>query len=127
MTTSAPLLDESAPQAAETLRHLEDCATCQDELAALSGEGPWLKKWLAAAQADSDSFRETQDYASSSQIVVLSDHGDDETAVRCEPTRLDFLQPPTHPELLGRLGRYDIERLIGKEVSASSSRRTIRS
>jgi serine/threonine protein kinase len=26
---------------------------------------------------------------------------------------LDFLAPPSHPELLGRLGRYEIERVIG--------------
>ncbi|MFN3193729.1 MAG: serine/threonine protein kinase [Aureliella sp.] len=40
---------------------------------------------------------------------VLSDepHVEDESIV------LDFLDPPTHPELLGRFGRYEIERVIG--------------
>ena len=27
--------------------------------------------------------------------------------------RSSFLQPPSHPEMLGRLGRYEIERLVG--------------
>ena len=26
---------------------------------------------------------------------------------------VELLAPPSHPELLGRLGRYDIERVIG--------------
>ncbi len=30
-----------------------------------------------------------------------------------ERVPLDFLETPSHPELLGRLGRYDIERVIG--------------
>ena len=36
-----------------------------------------------------------------------------EHGIHCESVRLDFLDPPSHPELLGRLGRYDIEQLIG--------------
>ena len=29
------------------------------------------------------------------------------------PLSLDFLQAPSHPELLGKIGRYDVEQGIG--------------
>ncbi|MEM8735821.1 MAG: serine/threonine-protein kinase [Planctomycetota bacterium] len=38
---------------------------------------------------------------------------DEATALGDEAPVLDFLDPPTHPELLGRFGRYEIERVIG--------------
>ncbi len=36
-----------------------------------------------------------------------------DTPVDCERVSLDFLEPPSHPELLGRIGRYEIERVLG--------------
>jgi len=33
--------------------------------------------------------------------------------VELDNIRTDFLQPAIHPELLGRLGRYDVERMVG--------------
>ena len=52
---------------------------------------------------------------SSSKSVVITVEPSDEmsSSLQCDSVRLDFLEAPTHPELLGRLGRYDIERLIG--------------
>ena len=37
---------------------------------------------------------------------------DDDFGTECEPVSLDFLWPPSHPEMLGRIGRYEIERMI---------------
>ncbi len=37
----------------------------------------------------------------------------DDSNIEFDPVPLDFLAPPSHPELLGRLGRYEIERVIG--------------
>ena len=36
-----------------------------------------------------------------------------DTPIDCERVSLDFLDAPSHPELLGRLGRYEIERVLG--------------
>ncbi len=46
--------------------------------------------------------------------VVLDQVADlDEPDIEFDPIPLDFLGPSSHPELLGRLGRYEIERVIG--------------
>lgn len=45
-------------------------------------------------------------------VEVESTLGED-MPVDCEQVSLDFLDPPGHPELLGRLGRYEIERVLG--------------
>ncbi len=37
----------------------------------------------------------------------------DDTPIDCERVTLDFLEAPSHPELLGRIGRYEIERVLG--------------
>lgn len=37
-----------------------------------------------------------------------------EPAASTTESDLDFLSPPSHPELLGRLGRYEIERVVGR-------------
>ncbi len=36
-----------------------------------------------------------------------------DTPIDCERVSLDFLEAPSHPELLGRIGRYEIERVLG--------------
>lgn len=49
----------------------------------------------------------------SSVIVELDDSLAADEAIDLQNLSLNFLEPPAHPELLGRLGRYDIERVIG--------------
>ncbi len=101
-------LDELPP---ESLRHLEECPTCQHRLARISGEGDWLQE-LADSVSDETC---DEDYAPASGSISIAIESSDSLAtdLQCDSVRLDFLDPPTHPELLGRLGRYDIERLIG--------------
>ncbi len=99
----------------DTLRHLEHCPVCQEKLASLSGQGAWLAEWVEVARHETTSVERGGHFATSSQIVVVGESlVNEDDPIRCDAVRLDFLQPPRHPELLGRLGRYDIERLIGK-------------
>ena len=96
--------DESSEQYQQALAHVEECASCRrrlDTLAApasfdnetrelLCGAGEHLSGWTGDQPIESD---KTDDSRS-----------DDIDA---------YLDPPNHPEMLGRLGRYEIERAIG--------------
>jgi serine/threonine protein kinase len=98
------------------MQHLEWCLACQHRLAESAASGDW---WSAAAEHLS---REEPEEASVRMAIPA-------VAMPCEPGEsggfLDdalandlsisgLLDPPSHPELLGRLGRYEIERLIGR-------------
>jgi serine/threonine protein kinase len=101
--------------ASRELAHLEDCNTCRSRLAALSGEGAWLNDWMDSVGAQTSEHAHTSvSRSSASSIVIAVDSSDEMNKdIQCDSVRLDFLGKATHPELLGRLGRYDIERLIG--------------
>ena len=45
-------------------------------------------------------------------VLVRTESG--ETTSEIDSNGLDFLDPPAHPELLGRFGRYEIEQLLGR-------------
>lgn len=105
----------SSPTPMVPMAHLEECEACRSRLARLSGEGGWLDELLESV---GDVTREhppgTYEHSGASSIVICVDTSDAMSQqLQCESVRLDFLSPPTHPELLGRLGRYDIERLLG--------------
>ncbi|MBM3965876.1 MAG: serine/threonine protein kinase [Planctomycetes bacterium] len=77
------------------LQHLEQCPTCQTKLHALAGEdGDWsqAREVLSASNAEKHVAR-SEEWAESLSRKLLS--------------------PPSHPEMLGRIGRYDIEWLLG--------------
>ncbi len=99
----------------DALTHLEECALCRSRLASLSGEGRWLSDLLdSVGDVTREHPQGMRENCSASSIVVSVDASDAMSQeLQCESVRLDFLSPPAHPELLGRLGRYDIERLIG--------------
>ena len=92
------------------VEHLERCVACQDRLASLSGEGEWLTELKQVL--DMESIEIDCEPVPSSVSVVLDGTQNDER-IDATHVRLDFLESPRHPELLGRLGRYDIERLVG--------------
>lgn len=98
------LQDELTEAAAETLlEHVESCESCQrrvDELAATSDE------WKQAASVLAGTAHSPIDWPP----ATLSS---DRPVAWTESMARQLLSPPSHPENLGRLGRYEIERLIG--------------
>lgn len=46
-------------------------------------------------------------------MIAIDSSLPESLAAECTELALDFLEPPSHPEMLGRLGRYEIKRLIG--------------
>jgi eukaryotic-like serine/threonine-protein kinase len=82
------------------VKHLESCEVCQSQLTALAG--------------DPDTWSDVQSFLSGEReprwkpdLSLPSD------STPLEDQVLKLLHAPNHPELLGRLGRYDIERMIG--------------
>ena len=97
----------------EAFRHVEECTTCQQRVAdAANQKTNWWNEarssWLEYELPSS-----TCDNITSSVVIEVQPEIPDEARVEFEVVQLPFLESPRHPELLGRLGRYDIERVIG--------------
>lgn len=85
--------DEQSEEFQRSAAHIESCENCRRRLTELAADGD---TWTEI----SESLR--------AEAVPLSGPSPDVT-----PKQLEFLRPPSHPEMLGRLGRYEIERVIG--------------
>ncbi|TXT39461.1 MAG: putative serine/threonine-protein kinase pknB [Planctomycetota bacterium] len=88
--------DEESDEFRQSASHVESCSHCQDRLIA-----------LAADDGDWDNVREVL------QTTVELDDSGPRGPSSGRRVKLDFLSPPSHPEMLGRLGRYEIEQVIG--------------
>ena len=79
--------------------HVERCGQCQATLRSIGGNETWwrdVQHWLSSEQPGPESAAPPAPTASLSAAD------------------LSFLQPAAHPEMLGRMGRYDIEGVIGR-------------
>lgn len=88
--------------------HCDDCQTRLGELAAEDGEWDEALEMLVAVKE----IRETGD----SQPRTGSWHASRwqrRPTAWTESMARQILGPPSHPEMLGRIGRYEVERLIG--------------
>jgi len=102
--------DEQSDEFLDSASHVESCPQCQDRLAQLAAED---QMWSEASQllletgevGDSTS---RPDFGGSLQPSWASAQ-----RTASAKRQLECLSPPSHPEMLGRLGRYDVERVIG--------------
>jgi len=91
----------------ETLsRHLTSCPHCRAEIEQRAGESAW---W-----SDAKAY-----LSSSDELVAIDDEGRRVEVTEAEETdandiALDFLAPSAKPGMLGRLGGYEVERVIGR-------------
>ncbi len=105
--------DEQSPHYSIAIEHIENCKVCQLRLEeATTEEIPW---WSEARQSwlESDLPAASSHSSLSSISVEITSEMLDDSRIEFETVMLSFLDPPSHPELLGRLGRYEIERVIG--------------
>jgi hypothetical protein len=97
--------DEASDAHQSAAAHVETCAACQQRLTELAGDE---KIWDRVADSLADDPFAAEAYLSS------ADGDPDVHAVTGDSHHLDeLLDAPSHPEMLGRLGRYEIERVIG--------------
>lgn len=104
--------DEESSEFLAAAEHVELCQPCQQRLAELSGDEILLQEVRDTflAEGETETFNPGMN---SSVVISIEQSYDDDLGTECEPVSLDFLQPPSHPEMLGRIGRYEIERMIG--------------
>lgn len=78
------------------VKHLDSCAACQSQLTELVGD----QRYWSEVHSLLSGEREPR-WEPDLSAPPLEDHV------------LKLLRSPNHPEMLGRLGRYDIERVVG--------------
>lgn len=87
------------------LAHLSNCDSCQRRLSDLAASG---EEWVAVTDAIKEQPPVDEPLARLSSFAKGI-----HTPRWTESMAKQLLLPPSHPEMLGRLGRYEIERLIG--------------
>ena len=90
------------------VRHVDKCARCRSELELLAADSSWWdesKVLLSHAEASCSE--------SHSQVLAVFDQ-DSSSGVPTGMDVADFLDPGIHPELVGQLGKYQIEGEIGR-------------
>ena len=86
------LVDEESQELGDVSAHVETCRRCQNRLLELA--------------ASAEDWNETRDLLSDSDEPAVDSRQSSEAA-------LDYLAAPSHPEMLGRIGPYEIEKVIG--------------
>ncbi len=89
--------DEHSEAYQSTWEHVKDCQTCRARLDELSGSDAFDATFRAMVRHD--------------DRLAISEPG--ATCTAESSVNLDFLSEPSQPDLLGRLGRYEIERVVG--------------
>ena len=103
------LLDgaNASPQVQELESHLESCSDCREQLAQMAAEPEWWEE--AATHLSSDEL------ATSPQQPVGSKTSKMKASQFDKPSSIHaHLRPASHPEMMGRLGRFDIDSCIGQ-------------
>jgi eukaryotic-like serine/threonine-protein kinase len=96
--------DELSDAFRRSAAHLETCESCRTRLTALAAdhatwdEASTLLRGYDTSAGSATGSRSASLSRSSSDVANLD---------------IGFLSPPAHPEMLGRLGRYEIEEVIG--------------
>jgi hypothetical protein len=104
----ALLADEEARVEASAATHLDTCTECQARLTTLAADASVWSEAQSCLSGDGEARWQPD----TSQIDgELLEQGVRPSVVHELITNL--LDTPSHPEMLGRLGRYDIERVIG--------------
>lgn len=92
-------VEECDPELEAVAEHVESCAECRVKLTELGGDGT---SWMEAAQwLTMDAAEEPAD-------------GEPADGPNLPMADLSFLEPPTSPEMLGNIGRYEVESFLGQ-------------
>jgi hypothetical protein len=103
--------DESSDEVRQTVEHVDSCAECQARLGEFAAdENLWND---ARAFLSSEFSFDWRPMDSLRADRTSEGGGSSETTGSLQAAVTRLLATPQHPEMLGRLGRYDIERIIG--------------
>lgn len=105
-------LDDTTSEYRTVATHVESCVRCQQRLLEMSSDNDFLHELRDSVGSDAEKD-EYPNWVGSSVSIVVESGAVDGCFGECEPVSLEFLAPPSHPEMLGRIGRYEVERMIG--------------
>lgn len=94
----------------EALAHIEQCARCRNELARLAASP---EDWESVQATLSDRVHQEELFENKAYPFATSNQEIESSSFWSETYARSILDEPRHPEMLGRIGRYDVERLIG--------------
>lgn len=99
--------DEGSAVYLRLSQHVDVCEQCQQKLTELSGDQAfWMSQRELLQPLDID--------CKESGLLTRYRHTQSAThRITNDQSIREILSPPSHPEMLGRLGRYEIERVIG--------------
>lgn len=101
--------DEDSDAFHTASEHVESCAGCRQRLTELAGEDRLWSDVRQMLANDDDALPNGNEV----REPVVPDRLHPSPLETASHQPLDFLGAASHPELLGRLGRYEIERVIG--------------
>ena len=102
--------DQQADHFAKLLEHVAQCPHCQRRLEELAAD---QDHWSRAAMELAE-FSSSDRLWESDSLSSIHDRQSFHSSLEwSESMARQLLSPPTHPEMLGRIGRYEVERLIG--------------
>jgi serine/threonine-protein kinase len=92
--------------------HVADCQQCQDRLLEFAADDSWRSSFCISIGelSEQSAFENTDTRFFNGERDTANDDFELHTI---DQMLEDVLQPPTHPETLGRLGRYEVEKVIG--------------
>lgn len=113
------LVAEKLPdsEARDLLQHLEECTFCQEELQAMSADGAWWERARSSlADVATDEYKRVQLPDSETYCIetVVENPHVEESRKDVSHAMAIILDPPSHPETLGRIEEFEIERKIGQ-------------
>jgi Protein kinase domain len=109
-------------QSDELSQHLQGCPHCRTELEQLAGGGQWWSEAQTFLSSSEELVAVDDSHVAGTLRVPPGDHDTSGNGTRGVPTTsddndsppLDFLFPSDRPGMLGRLGSYEIEDVIGR-------------
>ncbi len=91
--------------------HLEHCLQCQTRMEVLAADpAEWRTARESLSSNQLDAFHDDDDEFA--QTWTAKQRHRSQSAWN-ESVVKQLLSPPSHPEMLGRIGRYEVERVIG--------------
>lgn len=103
--------DDDSDDLRQSAEHVDQCPRCQarlEELAAEPAEWQIVKHSLLSRDDNS-----THEHPVEGPRPWVRDRRPRHSAAWTDSMARQLLSPPSHPEMLGRIGRYEVERLIG--------------
>lgn len=102
--------DDGSDEFRSAAEHVETCPACREKLSQLAADEA---EWSSVRQSLSPGAAESEILDECRRRVWYRCDGRQPAAQWAESVARQMLDSPSHPEMMGQLGRYQVERLLG--------------